>query len=106
MGRILGVVPKRRVIAALVLLVAVAALAFLLLSPVLASAVVIGTATLLGVAVLASDWEKHPDFETREMARARRRKEKWERTAGAREKDRGRWEAYQAKKAAKEQRPG
>jgi hypothetical protein len=98
-------VPKRHLLAALVLLVVVGALAFLLLSPVLASAVVIGTATLLAVGALGADWEQHPDFETREMARARRRKEKWERTAGARAKDRARWEAYQAKKAAKEQRP-
>ncbi len=105
MGRILGVVPKRHLIAALVVVV-VAVLAFLLLSPVLATAVVIGTATLVGVAVLASDWEQHPDYETREMARAPRRQERWERTAGARAKDRARWEAYQAKKAAKEQRPG
>ena len=96
--------PKRHLVAALVLLGMVGVLSFLFLSPVLAAAVVIGTATLLGVAALGADWEQHPDFETRELARARRRKEKWERTAGARAKDRARWEAYQAKKAAKEQR--
>ena len=98
--------PKRHLIAAVVLLGVLGVLAFLLLSPVLATAVVIGAATLLGVAALASDWEEHPDYETREMARARRRKEKWERTAGARAKDRARWEAHQAKKAAREQRTG
>lgn len=96
--------PKRHLVTALVLLGVVGVLSFLLLSPVLAAAVVIGTATLLGVAALGADWEQHPDFETRELARARRRKEKWERTAGARAKDRARWEAYQAKKAGKEQR--
>jgi hypothetical protein len=100
--RILGVVPKRHLLTALAVLVAVAVPALLLLSPVIATAVVIGTLTLLGVAAMAADWEEHPDFEAREMARARRRKEKWERTADARAKDRARWEAYQAKKAAKD----
>ena len=96
--------PKRHVLAALLLLGVVGVLAFLFLSPVPASAVLIGTATLVGVAALGADWEQHPDYETRELARARRRKEKWEQTAGARAKDRARWEAYQAKKAA-QQRP-
>ena len=96
--------PKRSLVAGVVLLAVVGVLSFLLLSPVLATAVVIGTATLLGVAAVGADWEQHPDFEARELARARRRKEKWERTAGTRAKDRARWEAYQTRKAAKEQR--
>ncbi len=98
--------PKRHLIAAVVVLGVVGVLAYLLLSPVLATAVVIGAATLLGVAALGASWEQHPDFETRELARARRRREKWERTAGARAKDRARWEAYQERKAAKDQRSG
>jgi hypothetical protein len=49
---------------------------------------------------VASDWDQHSTFEERELVRARKRKEKWERNAGAREKDRALWEAHQAKKAA------
>ncbi len=56
---------------------------------------------LLVVLAMASDWEGHPDFEERELARARRRREKWERNAGARARDRERWEAHQARKAGR-----
>ena len=81
--------------------------AFMTLSPVLAAAVLIGSLTLVAVGAIAADWEKHPSFEEREQARSLRRKEKWERSAEARAKDRARYEAYQqgaARKAAKEQR--
>jgi hypothetical protein len=50
---------------------------------------------------MARDWDQHPTFEDREAARARRRKEKWERNADARARDRARWEAHQAKQAKK-----
>jgi hypothetical protein len=98
-------VPKRLLVPALGAALVVSVLAFLTLSPVLAAAVLIGSLTVVAVAGLSADWEKHPSFEEREKARAQRRREKWERRAGARAKDRARWEAYQAgqaKKAAKE----
>ncbi len=56
---------------------------------------------LLVVLAMASDWDRHPDFEERERVRAQRRREKWERNAGARARDRERWEAHQARKAAR-----
>ncbi|MGY1609715.1 MULTISPECIES: hypothetical protein [unclassified Geodermatophilus] len=57
---------------------------------------------LLVVLAMASDWESHPDFEERELARARRRRVKWDRGADARARDRARWEAHQARKAARD----
>ena len=88
--------------------VVLSVLAFLTISPVLAAAVLIGSMTLVAVLALSSTWDQHPSYEEREQARALRRKEKWERSAGARAKDRARYEAYQegrARKAAREQRP-
>jgi len=105
--RILDPVSKRLLIPALCAALALSVLAFLALSPVLAAAVLIGSLTLVAVATLSSDWEKHPSYEQREQARTLRRKEKWERSAGARAKDRARYEAYQeglARKAARDQR--
>jgi Flp pilus assembly protein TadB len=75
------------------------ALAFLLLNPILAAFIVILGATIVVVAVLASDWDKHSTFEERELARSRKRASKWERTADVRARDRERWEAHQARKA-------
>lgn len=83
--------------------VVVSALAFLVLYWVLALAVAIMGLFAVVVAAVASDWENHPTFEEREAVRARRRQEKYERTAGARAKDRARWEAHQARKAARPQ---
>jgi hypothetical protein len=60
--------------------------------------------TLLVVAFLARDWDRHSTFEERELARARKRKEKWERGKDARARDRARWEAHQARQAAKQDR--
>ncbi len=57
--------------------------------------------TLLVVGALARDWDQHSTYEEREHARARRRKEKWERGSAARDRDRARWEAYQARQAKK-----
>jgi phosphate/sulfate permease len=75
--------------------------AFLLLDPIVAAFVAIVLMTLVGIAVLASDWDRHSTFEERELERARRRKEKWERGAGARERDRAKWEAHRARQEKK-----
>ena len=54
---------------------------------------------MLVVAFLARDWDSHSTYEERELARARRRAEKWERGADARARDRASWEAHQARQA-------
>jgi hypothetical protein len=77
----------------------VTALAFLILYWVLALLIAVMGATVLVVAAMARSWDEHSTFEEREMRRARKRKEKFERNAGARAKDRARWEAHQARKA-------
>ena len=51
------------------------------------------------IAVLARDWDQHSTFEERELARARKRAEKWERSDDARERDRVHWEAHRARQA-------
>ena len=88
----------------LVLLCAVVVLgsiaAVVLLDPILAAFVVIMLVTALGAAVAARDWDQHSTYEEREHARAVRRKETWERSKDARERDRERWQAHQARKAA------
>jgi len=83
-------------------------LAFRFLNPIVAAFIVIVAATMLGMAVAARGWDQHPDYEARELARARKRAIRYERNQGARDKDRARWEAHlarQAKKAAQEDRP-
>ena len=75
--------------------------AFLLLDVILAAAVAIVLVTLLGAALAARDWDQHSTYEEREQARALRRKEKWDRSQGARDRDRARWEAHQARQARK-----
>jgi hypothetical protein len=82
----------------------VSVLAFVLLDPVLAAFVVILLVTGLGVAVLARDWDRHSTYEERELARAQRRAEKWERGTEARARDRAKWEAHQARQARKTER--
>jgi peptidoglycan/LPS O-acetylase OafA/YrhL len=84
---------------AVVLGLAVGAGAFVLLDPFLAAFVAIVVAVGLAMVVAASDWDRHETFEERELARARRRAEKWDRNADARARDRARWEAHQARKA-------
>jgi len=79
--------------------VVVTALVFLLLNPILAAFVTILAGTVVVVLALAADWENHPTFEQREAARAAKRKEKWERNKGARERDRALWEAHRTRKA-------
>ena len=80
---------------------AAAVLAFVLIDPILAAFLAITAVTLLGMGVMARDWDSHSTFEDREMARAAKRKEKWERNAEARARDRARWEAHQARQAKK-----
>jgi hypothetical protein len=75
--------------------------AFLLLDPVVAAFVSIMLATVAVLAVAAADWDRHSTFEERELARARRRKEKWDRGAAARERDRIKWEAHRARQEAR-----
>ena len=57
--------------------------------------------TMVVMGALARDWDRHPSYEEREDARARRRKERWERGSAARDRDRARWEAYQARQEKK-----
>jgi hypothetical protein len=83
---------------------AVTAAAFLLLHPIIAAFVTIVGAVVVVIAGMTRDWERHPSFEERELARARKRAEKWERTKDVRERDRQLWEAHHARKA--EQPPG
>jgi hypothetical protein len=80
---------------ALVALVSVGA--FLLLDPVLAAFIVILLVTGAGSAFLARDWDRHSTFEERELARSRKRAEKWERNSDVRARDRAKWEAHQAR---------
>jgi hypothetical protein len=77
--------------------------AFLYLDPILAAFLAIMLITLVILAFLARDWDRHSSFEERELERARRRKEKWDRGAAARERDRVKWEAYRARQDAKKQ---
>jgi hypothetical protein len=80
--------------------------AFLVLDPVIAAFVAIVLATVVVIAALASDWDQHSTFEERELERARRRKQKWERGAAARERDRVKWEAHRARQEAKKAAQG
>ena len=93
--------PKGGLLVGGAVLTAAAVLVFLLVDPILAAFLAITGVTLLGIGAMARDWDQHPTFEDREMARARKRKEKWERTADARARDRARWEAHQARQAKK-----
>ena len=94
-GRILGAVIGA------VLTVALAAAAFVLLDVIIAAAVTVVLVTTFGIAVAASGWEQHSTYEEREQARALRRKEKWDRNEGARQRDREKWAAHQARQAAR-----
>lgn len=79
-------------------------LAFGSLDPIIAAFLVILGGTAVIAAVLARDWDRHSTFEERELARARKRAEKWERNKDARDRDRARWEAHQARQARKNSR--
>ena len=90
---------KRTVVAGAVW-VLLSVLAFLV-DPILGASVLIFGAIGVVVVQLASSWNEHPDFETRELARAQRRKAKWDKDAGKREKDAARYAAHRARQAAK-----
>ncbi|MGX5656247.1 hypothetical protein ACWKWC_15855 [Geodermatophilus nigrescens] len=68
---------------------------------IVAAGLVVFGLVLLVVLGMASDWDSHPDFEERERYRSRRRKDKWDRNADVRARDRQRWEAHQARQAEK-----
>jgi hypothetical protein len=85
------------------LVAVVSVLAFVLLDPIVAAFVVIMLVTGAVIAVLARDWDRHSTFEERELARSRKRAEKWERNKDVRARDRVRWEAHQARQAGKAQ---
>lgn len=78
-----------------------AVVAFAVLDPVLAAFACIVGLTAVVAAFLASGWVRSTSYEEREAERARRRKAKWEAGAAARERDRARWEAHQARKAGR-----
>ena len=80
---------------------AASVVAFLTLDPILAAFLVILGGTAVVIAAAARDWDRHSTFEERELARARKRAEKWERGRAARDRDRARWEAHQARQAKK-----
>jgi len=88
---------SKRTVVAGALWVVLTVLAFLV-DPVLGACVLIFGAIGVVVVQLASSWDEHPDFEARELARARKRKVKWDKNAGAREKDAARYAAHQARK--------
>jgi hypothetical protein len=88
---------SKRTVVAGVVWVALSVLAFLV-DPILGSCVLIFGAIGVVVVQLASTWDEHPDYQAREVVRARRRKVKWERNAGKREKDAARYAAHQARK--------
>lgn len=87
-----------------VVLLAAGIAAALLVDLILGAFAGIFGATLLVVSAMARDWDAHPSFEERELARARKRKEKWERGSAARARDRARWEAHQERRARKDGR--
>ena len=95
--------PTALVLAAVVWAVA-SVLAFRTLDPILAAFLVIMGLTALVIGLAARDWDRHSTFEERELARARKRKAKWEAGKAARDRDRARWEAHQAQQAKKSAR--
>jgi|SRR3954454_23610133 hypothetical protein len=95
---------KRTVIAGAVSVV-LSVLAFLI-DPILGASVLIFAGIGVVVVQLASTWNEHPDFEARELVRAQRRKTKWEKNKGAREKDAARFAAHQAALQARKEADG
>jgi len=87
------------------LVAAVSVLAFRLLDPIVAAFIVILLVTGAVIAYVARDWDQHPTYEQREAVRARKRGEKWDRNQAARDRDRAKWEAHQARQAQKTERP-
>jgi len=97
-GRILVPMSKWTAVAG-ALWVGLTVLAFLV-DPILGACVLIFGGIGVVVVQLGATWNEHPDFEARELDRARRRKVKWDKGAKAREKDAARYAAAQAKKSA------
>ena len=75
--------------------------AFVFLDPILGAFLTIILVTAGVIAFLVRDWDRHSTFEERELERARRRAEKWERGQAARDRDRAKWEAHKARQEAK-----
>jgi ABC-type multidrug transport system fused ATPase/permease subunit len=94
---------RKRILIGLGVVAAVAVLTYLSIDVILATFVTIIVAAVVLVWVAGSDWQQHSTFEQRELDRARKRAAKWDRTADARAKDRARWEAHQAKRAARDE---
>lgn len=84
-----------------VVTVALVVWAFAVLDVVIATAVAIVLVTTLGIGVAASGWDQHSTYEERELARARRRQEKWDRNKDVRERDRLKWEAHHARQSGR-----
>ena len=91
---------SKRTVVAGVLWVLLSVLAFLV-DPILGAFVLIFGAIVVVVVQLSSNWDDHPDYEARELVRAQRRRAKWEKNAGRREKDAARYATHQARQAAK-----
>lgn len=81
------------------LVAAVSLLAFRLLDPIVAAFLVILVVTAAVIAYVARDWDQHSTYEQREAVRAAKRAAKWERNQAARDRDRAKWEAHQARQA-------
>ena len=81
--------------------VAVSAGAFATLDPIIAAFICILGLTAVVMAFVSSDWVRSTTFEEREAERVRRRKAKWDAGAAARERDRVRWEAHQARRSGR-----
>lgn len=91
---------SKRTVVAGVVWVALTVLAFAT-DVILGAFVLIFGAAVVVMVQLSSTWSQHPDFEARELVRARRRKARWEKNAPRREKDAARYAAHQARQAAK-----
>jgi hypothetical protein len=95
---------SKRVVVAGAIWVVLTVLAFLV-DPILGACVLIFGGSGVVVVALGSTYDQHPDFEARELARARKRAVKRARhqiqNKDAIEKDRARYAAHQAKLAAK-----
>lgn len=88
----------------LVVLIAGGYLAFRVLNPIIAAALMILAATVLGMVGLARDFDQHPGYEEREQVRAERRTITFAKNQGARDKDRAKWAAHQARQRQNEAR--
>ncbi len=72
-----------------------------LLDPVLGTAVLVFGGILVVISYYASTWGESTTYEERELARSRRRADARQANSGKRDKDRARYQAAQARKAAR-----